>query len=255
MSDELKAGKVVRIGDSVTLIFGDCLAHLPIEADAVITDPPYGIGLRTDYGKRFPNNKSRQCYDAIYGDDVKFDPTPWLKYKIVAMWGANNYATNLPPGAWLIWQKTHQPNPYYSDAEIAWMNVGRMVRIYRIDQLPPSESPRNAKRATLHPTQKPVALMAWTMERAKVPIGATVLDPYAGSGSTVIACLRTGRNCIAMEKDPTYFAVMVERVKRELSQPFLPSCGTADTDKKGCQDDWLLPTNQKNETDEHGEPE
>jgi DNA modification methylase len=209
-----------QLGDCL-LINADCLDVLPIEADAVITDPPYGIGLRTDYVSRFPNKKSRQCYDAIDGDDVKFDPTPWLKYKIVAMWGANNYATNLPPGAWLIWQKTHQPNPYYSDAEIAWMNVGRMVRIYRIDQLPPSESPRNANRATLHPTQKPVALMAWTMERAKVPLGATVLDPYMGSASTAIACIRTGRKFIGIEKDPKHFATAVERISRELEQGVL----------------------------------
>jgi 16S rRNA G966 N2-methylase RsmD len=97
--------------------------------------------------------------------------------------------------------------------------------------------------------------MAWTLEQLGVPKGATVLDPYAGSGSTVIACLRTGRNCIAIEKDPIHYATMVERVKRELSQPFLTSCGTADTDKEGYQGDWLLPQNQKNETVEHGEPE
>jgi hypothetical protein len=257
MSDELKAGKVVRIGEGVTLILGDCLAHLPIEADAVISDPPYGMDWNPTTtrfsGGNNPGQRSagRNDHAKVLDDDKAFNPSPWLDYPAVVLFGSNHFGQRLPVGTTLVWLKRLDGGfgSFLSDAELAWMKGGHGVYVKR-------DLSMNGETATrCHPCQKPVTLMAWCMERAKVPQGATVLDPYAGSGSTVIACLRTGRNCIAIEKDPTYFAVMVERVKRELSQPFLLSCGTADTDKEGCQDDWLLPTNQKNETDEHGEPE
>jgi DNA modification methylase len=70
----------------------------------------------------------------------------------------------------------------------------------------------------LHPTQKPVAVMAWCMTQAKVPEGATVLDPYMGSGSTIIAAIRTGRKAIGIEKAPEHFKTACERIKRELAQ-------------------------------------
>jgi len=60
--------------------------------------------------------------------------------------------------------------------------------------------------------------MAWLMDQAKVPIGATVLDPYMGSGTTGIACLRTGRNFVGIETDPEYFAAAVSRLEREINQ-------------------------------------
>lgn len=77
----------------------------------------------------------------------------------------------------------------------------------------------NAETANrIHPTQKPVPLMAWCMDKAKVPQGATVLDPYMGSGSTIIAAIRTGRKAIGIEKDPEHFKNAVQRIKRELAQ-------------------------------------
>jgi len=69
-----------------------------------------------------------------------------------------------------------------------------------------------------HPCQKPVPLMAWVMDKAKVPEGATVLDPYMGSGSTIIAAIRTGRRAIGIELDPTHYATAVARIKNELAQ-------------------------------------
>lgn len=69
-----------------------------------------------------------------------------------------------------------------------------------------------------HPTQKHVPLMAWCMERAKVAEGDTVLDPYMGSGTTGIACIRTGRKFIGIEKDRKYFDAACDRLDRELAQ-------------------------------------
>jgi DNA modification methylase len=72
-----------------------------------------------------------------------------------------------------------------------------------------------------HPTQKPTTIMAWCMEQAKIPQGATVCDPYMGSGTTAIACIRTGRKFIGVEKDKRHFETACERIRRELAQGVL----------------------------------
>ena len=71
------------------------------------------------------------------------------------------------------------------------------------------------------PTQKPAPVMEWCMERARIGPGATVFDPFMGSGTTAIACIRTGRCFIGIEKDPAHFATACSRIRRELSQPLL----------------------------------
>ena len=73
----------------------------------------------------------------------------------------------------------------------------------------------------VHPMQKPVVLMAWTMEQCKVPIGATVLDPYMGSGTTGLACLRTGRNYVGIERDARHYKTACDRIAHELDGALL----------------------------------
>ena len=69
-----------------------------------------------------------------------------------------------------------------------------------------------------HPTQKPVPLMRWCMDRAKVQPGETVLDPFMGSGTTGVACIRTGRKFIGIEIDEGYFQIARKRLENELAQ-------------------------------------
>ena len=110
--------------------------------------------------------------------------------------------------------------PTYSDAELAWTNAdGISVKLYTL------HCNKARIEMGLHPTQKPVELMAWSMEQAKVAEGATVLDPFAGSGTTAIACIRTGRRFIGIEKDPAHYATALARIQRELAQGdlFLPN--------------------------------
>ena len=206
---------VVRLSDSVTLIHGDCLECGPFKADAVITDPPYGIAWDTDY-RRFTRgfDVPRKNHTPVANDAKPFDPTPWLGFKTVVLFGANCYAAKLPVGSWLVWDKRFaNGKAFLADGEVAWLNRGHGLYIY-------SETAQGfvRKEPIEHPTQKPVGVMEWCMDRAKVPQGATVLDPYMGSGTTGIACIRTGRKFIGIEIDAGHFETARKRLERELSQ-------------------------------------
>lgn len=212
----------VSLSPNVTLYCGDCLEMLPIHADAVISDPPYGMRLNTDNsrfsGGHLSHNTGNNCGTGqgkpMLGDDVPFDPSIWLDYPKVVLWGMNHFAARLPVGTTLVWIKKNDSafGRFLSDAELAWMKGGCGVYCRR-------DLTMNAEaRTRVHPTQKPVAIMQWCMEKAKVPAGATVLDPYMGSGTTGIACMHTGRRFIGIEKDPRFFDAACRRLERELAQ-------------------------------------
>ena len=218
---------IMRKFDGVTLYNADCLDILPeLVADAVISDPPYGMdwpceNIRWTGGSPESRRKRKsykpRVYDKIIGDKQPFDPAPWLEYPRCVLFGANHYAQRLPVGTILVWLKRHDAGfgSFLSDAEVAWMKGG--VGVYAKRDL----SMNGEALTRCHPCQKPVPLMAWVMERAKVPIGATVCDPYMGSGSTAIACIRTGRKFIGVEKDKRHFDTACERIQRELDQGVL----------------------------------
>ena len=219
MSDELIAGKVVRIGEGVTLILGDSEKMERVEADALVSDPPYGIDHKVERTIKPGGKWDKQHTKRIMGDKLPFDPAPWIGYKIAVLWGANHYAHKLPPSAgWLVWDKrrgvTHNQAFIASDCELAWCNSIGSVKIKT--HLWAGLCRDSEVGEHLHPMQKPVVVMAWAMEMAKVPIGATVLDPYMGSGSTGIACIRTGLKFIGIERDPVHFATAEHRIRREL---------------------------------------
>jgi len=211
----------------VELYLGDCLEIAPTlqGVDALISDPPYGMKLDTD-NSRFsggtPESIKRRGSGmigtgngkAIIGDDKPFDPAPWLEYPKVVLFGSNHFGMRLPVGTKLIWIKRNDAGfgSFLSDAEEAWMKGGCGIYCKRI--CPNKGGSQNR----VHPCQKPVSLMAWCMDKAKVPEGATALDPYMGSGSTIIAAIRTGRKAIGIEKDPEHFKTAVERIQRELAQ-------------------------------------
>lgn len=213
---------VRRQFDGVTLINADCLDVLPIEADAVITDPPYGIAFKHSGISYGLGGKSKT--DTIIGDDKPFDPAPWLDYKICLMWGADHYAHRLPEGRWLVWDKLGGRDAFgdsFSDAEVAWAKGKGAMRIHRRMWKGLLREGEDKQRPRYHVSQKPVELMAWCLDQVKVPIGATVLDPYMGSGSTAIACIRTGRKFVGIEKDAKHFETACERVANELAQGVL----------------------------------
>ena len=220
-AEPLKPSFVSECG-RVTLYQGDCLEAIKcIKADAVITDPPYGMKYKPQDWKKC--NGVKQSWKPIIGDESPFDPNPWLAWPIVAMWGASYYINKLPIGKTLIWDKRgHEGGDkmFGTSIEIGWCNGKGDAAIKRLLHggviNADSTKGNNAKR--VHPTQKPVNLMKWTMDEAMVPECAVVLDPYMGSGTTGISCIRTGRRFIGIEKDQEHYLTALTRIKNELAQ-------------------------------------
>lgn len=206
--------------ENITLWHADCREVLPLLSgvDAVISDPPYGMKWdgkvtrgKNGTGKQGPTKHHGKT---IMHDDEPFDPSPWLTFPRVVLFGSNHFGQRLPVGSTLVWLKRYDEGfgSFLSDAEVAWMKGGHGVYCKRDVSL------QGESKERMHPTQKPVPLMSWCIEMAKVPKGATVLDPYAGSGTTGIACIRSGYKFIGIEKDARHFANICKRIEQELSQ-------------------------------------
>lgn len=203
----------------VTLYNADCRDVLPTlgPVDAVITDPPYGIGEKMQGGGR-KNCVAMLKWDAATVPDIVME-LPALA-PLCVIWGGNYYPLPCTRG-WLVW---HKPDavPTMANAELAWTNRDMNTR-----QISWTIAATNAERVG-HPTQKPVRVMSWGMEQVGVPENALVLDPFMGSASTAVACIRAGKRFVGVERDEGYFALAVQRIKAELSQGdlFLPNASS-----------------------------
>lgn len=204
---------------NVTLYNRDCLDLLPVlPKDAgIITDPPYGVRNNGNYGRfRGGKWKSNNFHD-ILGDDQPFDPSPWLTFPIVVLWGYPFFAQQLPAGTTLVWQKNRDAvlGKFLSDAELAWLKGGTGTYVFKhIWRGMDRESERGQR--TLHPNQKPIALFEWVLELAKLAPPQVVVDPYMGSGPCAVACIKAGIPFIGIELDPRHFETAVNRVKQAL---------------------------------------
>lgn len=208
----------VIVGDA-TLYLGDCLDILPAlsKVDAVLTDPPYGIGYV--HGAENIANATRFSGIHVAGDDQPFDPTRWLAFPECVLWGANHFARKLPgKGRWLVWDKRAGvgDGKAMSDVEIAWHSGPRKAdRIFRYlwDGFN-KDGERGIPR--VHPTQKPIRLMEWCLGFIE---GRIVLDPFMGSGTTGVACAKMGRKFIGIEIDADYFEIAACRIEEAYRQP------------------------------------
>ena len=207
---------------SVRMFCADCLDILPEleegSVDAVVTDPPYGMNNDNNY-TRFtagPNGHgaaASRSYPPTIGDNTPFDPMPWLMFPRVVLWGFNHFASRVPVGTILVWIKRNDAafGTFLSDAELAWMKGGHGVYCRR------DFSIKSIARQKSHPNQKAVSLMEWCIEKCKTPPEGTVLDPFMGSGTTGVACIKTGRKFIGIEKEPKYFDIAVKRIEQALA--------------------------------------
>lgn len=223
---------MVKLGDSVSVFLGDAYEMIGAFKDdcRLIGDPPWGIGWRGGHntGRRKEHGyggylRTDGDFPPIVGDDKPFNPKPFLRFKTVCLWGANNYSHLLPPSrGWLVWNKLDGKTPTDgSDCELAWTNMDMPIRMYTHlwRGLIRAGEENISKARKLHPHQKPVALMAWVLRTLKVTVGDTVIDPFMGSGSLGVACWRLGINYVGMEIDPHYYEIAGERLLKELAQP------------------------------------
>ena len=202
--------------DGITIFCGDCREILPeLEpVDLVLTDPPYGIELNCK--DEASGGKGRQSFDPVVGDDVHFDPTPFLGFTDVVLWGCNNYCGEIPPhiGQWGFWDKTLQNNNCrIAEGEFFWHKCGTKPRAFRhlwSGAYRASESGQRSK----HPTQKPIELMKWCIELSKSP--GTILDPFMGSGTTLVAAKQLNRRAIGIEIEEKYCAIAVNRLRQRV---------------------------------------
>jgi len=194
---------------------GDCLSILPelepeLEpVDLVLTDPPYGIGA----GKEKPHNG--WC---DYGISEWDSERPGKQYFDLIMrvsnnqiiWGGNYFTDYLPPTMqWFVWDKG-QRDFSLADCEFAWSSQQKASRIFNYSR---GAALQDGKKV---PTQKPVALMIWCLNKnSKARI---ILDPFIGSGTTAIACERLNRRWIGIEISEEYCEIAAKRIENETRQ-------------------------------------
>ncbi len=208
---------VVRIGDC-TLIQGDCLEVMPPlgKFDAVVTDPPYGIGENHQKVASRRNAASVRDYGAFVWDSAPASAEQIAAIRQISrhqiIFGGNYF--DLPPTTcWLVWDKQNGGSDF-ADCELAWTNLPRAVRrlCWRWNGMI-----RKGNEDRSHPTQKPVGVMQWCI--GFLPDAQTILDPFMGSGTTGVACVKMGRKFTGIELDPRYFDIACKRIEEAYRQP------------------------------------
>lgn len=202
------------------------------KADMVFTDPPYGMGLNTDYSSmisRLGFVKGGEKYEQGKIDD--FNPemiknifTCFDSVKEIFLWGGDYFAELLPDknnGSWIVWDKranenndikedTSSDKMYGSCFELCWSKHKHKRDIARIKWAGLFGLEKDFDKKRHHPTQKPIALATWFLDRYS-KCNHCIVDLFGGSGSTLIACEQTGRKCYTMELDEHYCDVIIAR--------------------------------------------
>lgn len=201
----------VQIGDA-TLILGDCREILPTlgPVDAVVTDPPYGIGQD---GGQFRGRKGgghrvlpNMGWDKATPDQATFSAILAAAPKHI-IWGGNYFTDKLPVSrGWLYWDKKMGGD--FSDGELAYTSIDMALRSFSLC---------NKMHGKEHPTQKPDALIDWCL--SFLPGAKTIVDPFMGSGTTGVACAKLGRRFIGIEIEPRYFDIACRRIEEAYRQP------------------------------------
>jgi DNA modification methylase len=212
-------------------VFGDCILYCGDAAEILLivgrvpvclTDPPYGIGIALNPVKQ--RHEVKQWDNAPVSAELLDMIISVTDEQII--WGGNYF--DLPPSrGFVIWDKVQPVNFSLAMCEFAWWSADNNAKLFRYNVT------RNAKDdPPLHPTQKPVALMKFCINQLKDQGGA-VLDPFMGSGTTGVACAQTGRAFVGIERDPKYFEIAVERIRRAYDQPdlFVPAPAAGKKDK------------------------
>jgi len=176
--------------------------------DLAIVDPPYGIGDKFKGGK-----SGKMQFNEVV--DKGWDCVPDKRYfeelfrvsKEQIIWGGNYF--DLPPTrCFIVWDKVISDDFSLAMAELAWTSFDKLAKIFKYSV------PKNGK---IHPTQKPVKLYKWILDKYAKQ-GDKILDTHLGSGSIAIACHDYGFELVGAELDDEYYKKGIERVKNHISQ-------------------------------------
>ena len=207
--------------------------------NAVFTDPPYGMNLDTKFSEMHKGNgfgKGGNDYRPVIGDDKPYDASQLINFfdsvKEQFWWGADYYRNTIPEnGSWLVWDKRHNDSGMQLDKllgasfELCWSRQSHKRDILRHLWSGHHGMQGTDTKKRIHPTQKPVALIVEILERW-TPNDSIIVDPFGGSGSTLIAAQDTNRVAYLMELDPRYVDVICARYQKHTGVlPVLESSG------------------------------
>ena len=212
-----KQGDLWLLGEH-RLLCGDATKKEDVErlmdgqkADMVFTDPPYGI----DIGNQSQGKGGGIAKKIDYGTNEWDKKVPISGIQIALsfgreafLWGGNHFCDILPiSSGWVVWDKENGKTDF-SDCELAWTSLQKATKLYKWKWRGMIQKDMTNKEKRYHPTQKPVGLFVDIFNDVEF---ITCLDPFLGSGSTLIACEKTNRKCYGMEIDPHYCDVIVKR--------------------------------------------
>ena len=214
--EQIPGVKRARVIGRCELLLGDCLEimpHLP-KVDAVVTDPPYGVLSATGSaatrrsGGNHDNGRGICDWDiSLTGEAVKAVLSAGDDAMI---WGGCHMMLPATFG-YLVWDKVCE-GLNFGEVEYCWTTRVFAPRMFRFRAA-------GMDGGKVHPTQKPVAVMQWCL--GFLPDADTILDPFMGSGTTLVACAKLGRAGIGIELDPGYFEIACKRVEDAYRQPDL----------------------------------
>ena len=183
--------------------------------DLVLTDPPYGIG-KDGQKVTTGGHGGRKGYEFMGWDNCRPDKDVFdlmiTKSQEQIIWGGNYFADILPPsGKWFVWDKGQRINQ--SDGELAWTSYQGALRIYTLNRVELMLD--NAQ----HPTQKPLRLIKWCIQQTQSNL---ILDPFLGSGTTLVAAKILGRKAVGIEISPKYCEIAAKRLSQSVMQLEIP---------------------------------
>lgn len=212
--------------DRVVLYHADCRDVLPTlgRFDLLLTDPPYGIDAANYKRANTQHGASvAKCKDYGLSNWDKRPPSADIFDQLFRasenqiIFGANHFISRMPhdSSCWLVWDKENGDNAY-ADCELAWTSFPKAVRIFRYRWQGMLQGCMGTKKEQReHPTQKPLPLMLWCLENYSEK-GQTILDPFAGSGTTGRAAKDLGRNCVLIEREEKYCEIAAKRMQQEV---------------------------------------
>ena len=210
----------------VVIYHGDCREIAPLLGSgfAIVSDPPYGMDWNPDTtrfsGGVNPDRRGQgRRPPRILGDDEPFDPAPWIMAEHVVLFGYQYFADRVPLGTVLSWIKRpdHLFGTFLSDCELAWRKGGSGVYAYRRIYVGTAKNVEaDVVVGEAHPNQKPLGLMEWCIQRSGAPPETTILDPFMGSGTTLVAAKLLSRRAIGIETEERYCEIAAKRLRQEV---------------------------------------